>query len=380
MNGVKVLSAMENIPDSPENIILESLLEGMNQYYSAELSQKVKRGMYETRRKGHYQGGWIPYGYKVDGRKIIIDEDRAAVVRYMFEQYSIGTYVSTIIANLTAQGILYKRKPFLKNTVYGILKNEKDSGAYHQGEEVIDNMYPQIIPQPLFDIVRKKVEKNHYGKRSVQAVYLFRNKITCAYCGHPVSAETGTARGGEVIRYYKCHGKKRYRNGCELRMIRKDYLEELLREQDRQSVENTRLATLQREKVKIEKALENLAAALEQSIISATANKRLHEQQTELKRDILIEQSKCVTKIPESVIREFYTEALKMEAVMLVNYLIREIVLYNDKIEIYFHTPLKNGPDDNRGCSFYLGYGLLPYASYRKDSPNTENMQIEMFA
>lgn len=61
-NGVKVLSAMENIPDTPEGIILESLLEGMNQYYSAELSQKVKRGMKETRLKGFYQGGGVPYG------------------------------------------------------------------------------------------------------------------------------------------------------------------------------------------------------------------------------------------------------------------------------------------------------------------------------
>ena len=43
-NGVKVLSAMENITDSPEGIIIESLLEGMNQNYSAELSQKVNRG------------------------------------------------------------------------------------------------------------------------------------------------------------------------------------------------------------------------------------------------------------------------------------------------------------------------------------------------
>ena len=60
-NGVKVLSAMENIPDTPEGIILESLLEGMNQYYSAELSQKVKRGMKETRLKGFYQGGGVPY-------------------------------------------------------------------------------------------------------------------------------------------------------------------------------------------------------------------------------------------------------------------------------------------------------------------------------
>ena len=58
-NGVKVLSAMENIPDTPEGIILESLLEGMNQYYSAELAQKVKRGMRETRLKGYFQGGTL---------------------------------------------------------------------------------------------------------------------------------------------------------------------------------------------------------------------------------------------------------------------------------------------------------------------------------
>ena len=52
-NGIKILSAMENIPDSPEGILLESLLEGMNQYYSEELSQKVRRGLRETRIKGN---------------------------------------------------------------------------------------------------------------------------------------------------------------------------------------------------------------------------------------------------------------------------------------------------------------------------------------
>lgn len=50
-NGVKLISCMENIPDTPEGIILESLLEGMAEYYSAELSQKVKRGMNESRQK-----------------------------------------------------------------------------------------------------------------------------------------------------------------------------------------------------------------------------------------------------------------------------------------------------------------------------------------
>ena len=48
---------MKNIPDTPEGIILESLLEGMAEYYSAELSQKVKRGMNQTRQKGNFTGG-----------------------------------------------------------------------------------------------------------------------------------------------------------------------------------------------------------------------------------------------------------------------------------------------------------------------------------
>jgi DNA invertase Pin-like site-specific DNA recombinase len=68
-NGIKLVSAKENIPDSPEGIILESLLEGMAEYYSAELSQKVLRGMRESRIKGNYTGGFLLFGYKVENKK-----------------------------------------------------------------------------------------------------------------------------------------------------------------------------------------------------------------------------------------------------------------------------------------------------------------------
>ena len=167
-NGVKVLSAMENIPDTPEGIILESLLEGMNQYFSAELSQKVKRGMRETRLKGYYQGGGLPYGYRVEDRKIVVDEEQAENVRYMFEQFAKGVYVREIIEALTARGVTYHGKPFAKNTVYNILKNEKYCGVYYHGEERIDNMYPQIVPDEIFERVRNITESNKHGKRSVE--------------------------------------------------------------------------------------------------------------------------------------------------------------------------------------------------------------------
>lgn len=206
-NGVKVISAKETIAEGSEGILLESVLEGMNQYYSAELAQKVKRGMKETRRKGFYQGCGLPYGYKIDGRKIIIDDAAAEVVRYMYDQYSKGAYVKDIIAELTNRGVLHRGKPFAKNTVCGILKNERYSGIYRHGDEVIENMFPRIVPLDTFQLVRNKVKKNEYGKRSVVTEYLLRGKVKCGYCGMPISAETGTTRQGVVIHYYKCLGK-----------------------------------------------------------------------------------------------------------------------------------------------------------------------------
>lgn len=120
---------MENIPDTPEGIILESLLEGMAEYYSAELSQKVRRGMNESRQKGNFTGGYVLYGYKIVDKKVVIDEEKAEVVRYVYEQYANDVIVTEIIDDLTARGILNRGKPFARNTVHLMLKNEKYSGV-----------------------------------------------------------------------------------------------------------------------------------------------------------------------------------------------------------------------------------------------------------
>ncbi len=137
-NRVKVLSAMENILDSPEGIILESLLEGMNQYYSAELAQKVSRGMRETRLKGYFQGGPLPYGYKLNGRKVVIDETTAEIVRFIYEQYSLGKTVKEIISNLTANN----NSP---EVIYLMANESMDMEEYEQEwnmvEDTIERMH-----------------------------------------------------------------------------------------------------------------------------------------------------------------------------------------------------------------------------------------------
>ncbi len=371
-NGVKIISATEYVPDTPEGIILESMLEGYAEYYSAELSQKVKRGMRETRLKGNFTGGTLPYGYKLDGRKIVIDDSTVETVRYIFEQYSKGVVVRNIIAQLNEKGILNKNKPFSKNAVYRILSNEKYSGTYIKDNEIIDNMYPRIISKEIFDKVREKVNKNKYGKQSVKTVYLLRNKVKCGYCGKPISAETGTARNGEVKRYYKCIGKKVYHTNCEKTPVPKTYLEALISNviieqmssQDnldiivaelmkrQQKNENTNLKMLLNEKSRVETCLNNLITAIENGIVSKTTTKRLHEleqQQENLEKQILIEEHNNSMKLTEKDILQYYRQALSLEMPMLINFLVKEIVLYNDKIAIYFYTPSNTSPDDNRG-------------------------------
>ena len=373
-NGVKVLSAMENIPDTPEGIILESLLEGMNQYYSAELSQKVKRGMRETRKKGNYQGGGLPYGYKAENKKVVIDEPQAEVVKFMYEEYSKGVYVRDIINALTVKGVLYKGRPFAMNTVYGILKNDKYSGTYKHEEEIVENIYPRIVPQEIIDRVRAKIKSNVNGKRSIETVYLLRHKIKCGYCRQSIIAECGTGKSGKRKYYYKCHGRKNMRNGCKKAPIRKDIIENfiiqnivaelskpqtmtniingILKMQDEQLGKNSTLLILEKEYKQIENSLNNIMAAIERGIISVTTNKRLQEleiRQQELERLIAIEKSKSEIKLTEKEIRLYYETALKLEPMIMIEYLIKEIVLYDDKIEIYYNSPTRKSPDNSQG-------------------------------
>ena len=328
-NGVKLLSAMENIPDSPEGVLMESVLEGLNQYYSMELAQKVKRGLNESRIKGHFTGGTLIYGYYLDNLKIVINEEQAEVVRYIYEQYAIGVYVKDIIANLTARGILNKGKPFARNTIYNILKNEKYSGVYRHNEEVFTNIYPQIVPTETFNKVRDKVNANRYGKQSTDIVYLLRNKIKCGHCGSSITAESGTSKTGVKKRYYKCMGRK-HNNGCTKSMVRKEFLEQfvldtiisilknkdkmnnivsgLLVEQDRRTIENVTLNLLTKERNQTETSLNNVMKAIERGVINNTTSKRMKELEElleELDKKIVLEKSKMVAKIPEKKLKTF---------------------------------------------------------------------------
>lgn len=402
-NGVKLISAMENIPDTPEGIILESLLEGMAEYYSAELSQKVKRGMNETRLKGNFTGGNLIYGYKVENHKILINEEQAKVVRYIYEQYALGVYVKDIIASLTEKHIFNHGKPFARNTIYNILKNEKYSGVYRFNNQTFENMYPQIVSTEIYEKVRQKTNQNKYGKRSIEVVYLLRNKLKCGYCGEPISAECGTTSQGKKRRYYKCLGKKRHTTNCNKQTVRKEILEDLvikilieqlnspktldkiakniLKVQESEDCGNTLLTSLNKEKIETQKILDNIMKAVEQGVVNNTTNKRmtdLEKKLEDIERQIIVEKSKTNFKLTKEDILNYFNDALKLEPQLLINYLVKQIILYDDKMQIYFNSPSITTNYTTK-TPFKTKVYKLPHIIQNKPQPEMIDILVEFY-
>ena len=373
-NGIKLLSAMENIPDSPEGIILEGLLESMNQYFSAELSQKTKRGMRENRIKGYSQGGKTLYGYRVENKKIVIDEEEAAVLRYMFERYDAGSYVKDIVAALKARGITKRGQPFAQSTVYRMLLLERYTGVYRYGNEVYENMYPQIIDKELYARIKARSAILRHGKSSVQVTYLLSRKLICGYCGKSINGACGTQRNGTKKFYYRCSGRNEKNSDCPKIALSKELfekfiikqvigeltkpevmnklLERILDVQKIKSKANEQLQILERELQQARTSLHNLLKNAEEGLITQTIQIRIKEREEQIakiEKAISIEKSKICTPVNHEALRKNYAEVLKRNIKEVIGSLIKNIMVYNDKIKITVKTPLKESPDDEQG-------------------------------
>ena len=132
-HGIKLYSVTERLDDSPESVILESVLEGMAEYYILNLAREVEKGKMENALKCNHVGGIPPLGYDVDKatRKLVINENEAKAVRLIFKKVIEGCSYGDILNELNLKGFKTKAgSKFGKNSLFSILKNEKYCGTY----------------------------------------------------------------------------------------------------------------------------------------------------------------------------------------------------------------------------------------------------------
>lgn len=412
-NGVKILSAMENIPDSPEGILLESLLEGMNQYYSEELSQKTKRGLRETRIKGNYMGGPINYGYNVVHEttgeqtvaKVAINEEEAPILLHIFEAYAAGNRIPDIVRELDDRGIKNRGNPFTVNSIYFMLQQEKYTGVYNFNGETFTHIYPAIIPKELFQIVRKRIDKNKTGKHVIGVDYILMGKCFCGYCGRQLRSAAGTTTDGTILRYYRCPYAKKDMN-CHNKSVRKEVLEEIiintlteeLTKPDNlnfltdkvfelycaQAQDDSDLHRYEKELAATDKAIKNILSAIEEGIFTPSTKQRLtelEEKKVRLEQAITIKNAQEKNMLTKTDIERYICDAVKLTAKQMVELLVERIDVYADKICIklkYSDTPIKPPIDFSNTAQTDTLQEFSDAAANNADLCDIKSSQMEM--
>ena len=396
-NNVRLISVLENLQDSPESVILESVIEGMNEYYSLNLSREVRKGLQENALECKVTGGPPALGYLVDRntQKYVINEYEAGAVRLIFQMYLDGCSYTEIIDTLNKKGYRTRRGiPFAKNSLYAILRNERYTGTYiyvkdstknPKGKYVRHGKYepdaviripggmPVIISEEDFHRVQEKMKQRQHkaAKFSAKQEYLLSGKIFCGECGSPYAGNSRKPRPDHPLYIsYKCTRRNQRNAKCTNPEINRDKLERLVLERLSDILFNPdviprliseyntyisgkagsakeRTDALQTELRTIERKISNTVNLMIETGSAAFKDKLTELEQSKEKLLFELTESEAALKqenFSEEQISELFhiaEQQLKNGTLtnrrLVIDQYINKIIIYHDKIEVYMN-------------------------------------------
>ena len=366
-NHVKLVSATEPISEGPAGIMVKSMLTGMAEYYSAELSEKVVRGMTENVLKGKYNGGTIPIGFKVDEEKFFqVDPLKAPFVVEAFQRYNDGATMKELMNWLNDSGVTTNRnQKFTYNSVQKLLTNKRYIGENHFKDIVMPDSIPAIVDKDLFEEVQLKIKKNSRApaRHKAEDDYLLTTKLFCGMCGAMMFGECGTGRNKVVHHYYKCATAKRFKT-CKKKTVRKEWLEDLVIAEtmkliqddavidaivaevmELQDQENTTLPLLEKQMREVENGIENMLNAIQAGVLTNSTKSRLEKLEAQQKElEVRIAEEKIARpRLSENQVRFWLTRFRKLDPNVkshretLINTFVNAVYLYDEKVLITFN-------------------------------------------
>ncbi len=272
-NRVNLISVLEPLDeDSPESVILESVLDGMAEFYSKNLAREVRKGLKENALKCKHTGGRPPLGYDVDAetRRLVINPIEAAAVKIIYSMVLAGCGYNEILSRLNSKGYKTKaNRDFGKNSLYEILRNRKYTGVFIYNRSAVADPYtkrrnnhsqrsaedmitipngiPVIIPEDEFDRVQRILaqrRRHSCNAKHHKEAYLLTGKVFCGECGCRYSGNRKNSTGNRVPNItYRCNNRaRRTGRACHSREVNRDYLESFVLRQIEKAVFNKHMA------------------------------------------------------------------------------------------------------------------------------------------
>ena len=369
-------------PNDPTSIFVEGILDAQAEYYSANLTQNVMRGLHFNAKCCYYNGVKV-FGYTTEDLPIkakgggfkkayTLDPVTSPVVRRIFEDYANGKPIKEIADDLNAQGLrTTKGGLFNVNGLRHILMNRMYLGEYRYGGIVVPDGVPRIISDDLFDKVQKRFELNKHKPKSQEVRHIeateprfwLTGKLFCGECKESMRGVSGTSKSGRIHYYYVCKNHRRHK--CKLRPVRKEFIEycviEILREflsdqgnlaslavdvseyAKKMHSDDTYLKSLQAELSQANKEIRNIVDAIKQGLVSRTLQQSLSElesKQEALEDAIAVEKAKLELANNDYGIKHYFEMYAKADFEddetrrLIFEYFIDKIYVFDDKLII----------------------------------------------
>lgn len=371
--GCRVCLIAEPTPDdSPESVLMETMMEGMAEFYSRQLSQNIRRGMTYNAEHALYNGHKV-WGYGVDDEKRYVADDAVApFVVDMFTRYADGEAMQSICDDFNARGLRTTRGAlFGVKTMNKLLKNRAYIGEYHHGGVTVEGGMPQIVDEELFDRAQARLAENKCNgsrrRASAQAEdaprYWLTGKLFCGECGGSMQGVSGTSKTGAKHYYYYCKEQRAKR--CSKRPVRKEWVEGVVTDilkgflDDSENLASIAvdaakyyeghykgtdyLAGLEQQRRDVEKGLANFVRAIEVGIFNEATQRRMAELQAhkealddaiaaEMVRQSLFEDEHSIRAYYDRFLHADFDNAEVRDSVM--EYFVDKIYLHEDRLVV----------------------------------------------
>ena len=384
--GVRVLYAMEPIPEGSAGVLLEGMLEATAEWYSRQLSENVTRGMTDNAHRCLYNGTRIlGYTRGPDGRYAIQPEE-AAIVRNIFDLYRSGFSAARICRQLNDQGLRTSHgKNFAPEGLLRILTNERYTGVYIWGSIRVPDGMPAIIDRSTWEEAQRMKKKTARHVEQGAVDFLLTGRAFCGLCGAAMIGDSGTGKSGTRHYYYSCQAHKA-RKGCSKKSVSKDYLESsvvdfvldhvLADEQiektadavmvlQQEELKHSPLAAMEAEQAKILKQIENInnaiAAGIWNSSTSAMLTK-LEGQAEDLRvsvETLRYSQAQLLDRDRVLFFLKRFTKGDRQDPLLrrhVIETFVNSVYVFDDHLKLVINNvegnqrfPLESLPDDSPG-------------------------------
>ena len=319
--GVKVFYAEEDFDDSAAGRFALRSMMNVNQFYSDNLAEDVRRGLMDNASKC-MANGRQPLGYKRgEGGKVVVDEPAAAIVREIYTRIASGEMFMDIARDLNRRGIKTQSGSEWNKSSFNVLcRNERYRGIYIYGDTRIEGGIPPIVDDVLWykvqEVLKVKKSKNRHHCPSDED-YLLTGKLRCGKCGGYMIGMSGRSKTGDVHHYYACQNR-RVGHTCDKKNIRRDVVEPAVAQAIKQycltddAIEwitdqtiaywededrKLQIDSIENDLSAVQSSISNVMKAIEMGVITETTRDRLIElerQQTDLKSKLALAKEEIV--------------------------------------------------------------------------------------